>query len=247
MPDSYRWMASCYDQEWFGLIAIVCGVGRMVKRLEIDMAENDHLKARFSRVYATNLWLDDESISGPGSRKDSPPVVAAVSALSYVFERYQISSMADVPCGDLNWIAPFMQQNRAVAYKGYDIVPPLVENNQRQHPGIHCEVRDAVHEVLPYADLIFSKDLLIHLNFQDINSLMHNFALSGSRYIMVTNNFGLGNSDLMEEIHGDSACRYVDLMDAPFRYPDPLWRTDFFGLWSSKDLLTFFEDLETPR
>ena len=194
------------------------------------------LEARFTRVYATNLWEDSESISGPGSRVGSEPVSEALDALRFVCREFSITSISDIPCGDLNWIKTFLADSPSITYKGYDIVKPLLERNQQVYPEIACDFLDITRQVPPRTDLVLCKDLIIHLNDDDIRLTLTNIKNSGSKYLLVSNNFGMANSDLREHLHGDSACRYVDIMTFPFRYSPPLWKTSYLGLWELASL-----------
>lgn len=202
----------------------------------LDTAVDQHISSRFTRVYATNLWEDAESKSGPGSRNNSPEVIESIQALEYIVDAYQVKSLVDIPCGDLNWIKNFVMSRADIEYYGFDIVAPLIEHNKSVHPDINCAVLDVVTSSPPKVDLVFSKDLIIHLNDNDIIKMLNNIKLSGSKYLLASNNFGLPNSDLLEHIHGDSACRYVDILAYPFKCSPPIWRSNFLGLWKLSDM-----------
>ncbi len=99
----------------------------------------------FSNVYKKQLFGRSESASGPGSS-----IVAAsrvVDELPILLARFSIKSIADVPCGDLNWL-----QNidfKGIDYSGYDIVPELVNSLEDKYPSYKFSVLDASLEVLP--------------------------------------------------------------------------------------------------
>ena len=44
-----------------------------------------------------------------------------------VMEKYSINSIADIPCGDFNWMRLVDFKN--VEYTGYDIVSEIINNN----------------------------------------------------------------------------------------------------------------------
>ena len=201
-----------------------------------NMLHNVELESRFTRVYATNLWEDPETISGPGSRLDSDPVIEALNALELICLKYGIKSINDIPCGDLNWISKFLNEYPSIQYTGFDIVKPLVDRNRQVFPSIDCRMLDITFQIPPKADLILCKDLIIHLNDDDIRRTLTNIKKSGSTYLLASNNFGMPNGDLRENQHGDSACRYVDILTEPFNYPPPMWKTHYLGLWKIADL-----------
>src|SRR5215212_936359 len=81
------------------------------------------LEQRFRRIYDTNLWGAPASASGLGSELDA--TAALRTELPRLFQRLQVTSLLDAPCGDAGWI------NRTeldVHYLGVDIVAALIES-----------------------------------------------------------------------------------------------------------------------
>lgn len=189
---------------------------------------------RFTQYYDTNHWADPESRSGPGSRQDSPQVLHALEALATVTERYAIRSIADIPCGDFNWMGAYLKAWPDVEYSGFDIVAKLVDRNRRVFPGRRFARLDIVVSVPPPADLIFSKDLINHLEDREIVQAVAHMRRSGSAYLLATNNFGYVNVPLTRDRYHSS--RHVDLTAAPFHYPRPLWHDHYLGLWRLADM-----------
>jgi hypothetical protein len=188
----------------------------------------------FSHYYHTNHWADAESRSGPGSRQDSPSVQHALKILSDVTDRYAICSLADIPCGDFNWISAYLMAWPQVDYTGFDIVAKLVKRNQVAFPSRKFARLDIVVSVPPPCDLIFCKDLLNHLESSEIVQAIANMRLSGSRYLLASNNFGYVNEEMTRSRYISS--RHVDLTAAPYRYPQPLWHDHYLGLWKLADM-----------
>jgi hypothetical protein len=204
-------------------------VGEHVERaLSARVEANQALVDRFSRVFQENIWGDCESVSGIGSRRDAYSVVLAISALRIIKEQIGFVSLNDIPCGDFNWIGTFLENNPEVSYRGFDIVPGLIQQNRMLYPSYKFDFLDITSTLPPIADLIFSKDLFNHLTFIDIRNALSNMKKSGSQYLLATNNFGFKN----DELAGDpGASRYLDLCAAPLDLQSPTWRTDYFGLW----------------
>lgn len=191
-------------------------------------------KARFTLYYRTNHWADPESRSGAGSRKDSHSVQHALATLASVTKLYTIRSIADIPCGDFNWISAHLVAFPDVKYGGFDIVTDLVKRNQRAFPIRRFAKLDIVSSVPPPSDLIFCKDLINHLEDQEIVQAVTNMRQSGSRYLLATNNFGHANMKLKRTRFISS--RHVDLTTAPFCYSPPLWHDHYLGLWLLADM-----------
>jgi len=185
-------------------------LGNEVKEVDPKLAK------RFTEIYQNNSWGDPESVSGWGSRVDSPSVEEARSALRYVRETYGFRSMNDIPCGDINWMRLFLAEMPDIKYKGFDIVSPLIEKNRAIFPQFEFYDLDVTMAVLPKADLIFSKDLFNHLPYSAIRKALENMKKSRSTYLLASNNFGFENVELT----GDS--RHIDLCASPFNLAAPI-------------------------
>lgn len=120
------------------------------------------------------------SVSGPGSTLESTIEIRKV--LPKLIDKYNINSIADVPCGDLNWMKEVDLKN--VNYSGFDIVPNIVEKNRMTFSEMQFQVFDAVEEILPETDLIICRDLLIHLTNEQSRKVLANFKKSGSKFLL---------------------------------------------------------------
>ena len=193
-----------------------------------------YLQDRFTQVHDGNFWGDDETRSGPGSRKSSGSVHAALAALQHVKSAYGFDSVIDIPCGDFNWLDQFLDMHPDVAYTGYDIVERLIEDNRKRHPGRVFHHLNIASSVPPRADLSFCKDLLNHLTYADVRRTIANMKASGSTYLLTSNNFNDRPNVDLKNIGGSS--RHLDLVQAPFSFPKPLWNTHYMGLWKIDQL-----------
>jgi 2-polyprenyl-3-methyl-5-hydroxy-6-metoxy-1,4-benzoquinol methylase len=189
---------------------------------------------RFTTVFQKRLWGSDGSLSGPGSRRDNPMVVSAVSGLTAVIAEFQITSIADIPCGDFQFFSDIVADHPGLRYVGYDIVAELIAANRARYPAISFEQFDIVSAVPPRFDLVFCKELLIHLSDEQVKAVLANIRQSGSTYFMASNSFGVENIDLEHNYLGYA--RPIDLLAKPFSLPAPLWRNNFYALWSASDL-----------
>lgn len=104
-------------------------------------------------------------------------------------------------------------------YLGTDIVPELVEANQRKYatPGRSFRVMDVVVTKPPRFEVILCRDCLVHLSFSDILAALKNFKDSGSEYLLTTTMPRIRrNEDIAS---GD--WRAVNFQLAPFHFPPP--------------------------
>src|SRR5579871_5494787 len=78
----------------------------------------DSVEALFTRYYKTNHWESQESVSGPGSELRFTNRMR--QDLSTLIRLFGITSIADAPCGDLNWMR-YVDIGTTCRYIGYDI------------------------------------------------------------------------------------------------------------------------------
>ena len=196
--------------------------------------ERTALGDRFTEVYEKRLWSSRESASGEGSDRDSGQVLHSVDLLNRFTAELGIRSIADIPCGDFNWMPLYLDRNPQVAYTGYDVVPALVERNRAAFPGRRFKVLDITRKAPEQADLVFSKDMVNHLKLDDVWAALENMVASRPKYLLISNNPGFENVEL-DPSH-PHASRHLDLGGAPFNLPEPLYGDHYMRLWRCEDV-----------
>lgn len=180
-----------------------------------ELSELD-LQERFARIYSTNLWSDPETRSGTGSSLDSTRVVRR--ELPRVLKQLGARVLLDAPCGDFSWMQHV--DLSGVEYIGGDIVPSIVAQDQKLHAN---EWRrfielDLTGDELPDADVLLSRDCLVHLSYANIGAVLANIARSNIRYLLMTSFPGRGdNKDII-----DGDWRPLDFEAPPFLFPTPV-------------------------
>ncbi len=177
----------------------------------------------FEKIYRENLWGDAESRSGAGSGLAATEKVRR--GLMDAIQRLDVHSIIDAPCGDYYWLSRVDLSQHLIWYRGLDIVPQVIEQNNRLFATekISFEATDLIKRVPPRADLILCRHLLIHLTLEDCLRVLRNFKASGSRYLMITNQPHIERN---AEIIFTGSYRAVNLYLAPFNFPKPLWSVD---------------------
>jgi hypothetical protein len=173
------------------------------------------LRERFERIYSTNLWSDPESRSGVGSTLDSTRVLR--TELPIALRQLEARVLLDVPCGDFTWME-HVDLSR-IEYIGGDIVPSIIEKNQRLHAS---ESRrfvglDLTRDILPDADVLLCRDCLVHLSYANIRAVLANIARSNIRFVLMTS--FPGRRDNYNVADGD--WRALDFQAPPFSFPEP--------------------------
>ena len=172
-------------------------------------------EAVFSGIFQSNEWHGEDSVSGTGSDLTQTAVVRDL--LPRLFAELEVKTVLDVPCGDFNWMRHV--DLSAVHYTGADIVSELVDANARRYGNEtrKFERVDLIAGPVPRADLVFCRDCLVHLSYNDGMRALANIAASGSRYLLSTTFPGVRNRDIVT-----GQWRPLDLEAAPFNLLAPL-------------------------
>ena len=180
----------------------------------------------FAGIYESFGWEPSadgskETRSGPGS------YVARTNAsrafLSDVLRRFNVGSVLDAGCGDVNWqgLTPGIDE---VDYFGIDIVPQMIADNVRRLGGPGRRMRFAVKDVVkddlggPY-DLVLCRDTLFHLPLWDAVQALRNLQATDARYFLSHYDEDL-NTNWPDIPAG--GWHMINLLAPPFKLPPPL-------------------------
>jgi hypothetical protein len=168
----------------------------------------------FEKIHSRNLWKSSETVSGPGSELKS--TVELRKNLNELLNHYSIKSIVDCGCGDFNWMKEIDLSQRN--YHGIDIVKNLIDRNKKQFskPNIIFSEGNLLNDKIPKADLLLCRDVLVHLNLEQIKNALENIINSGSAYFLLTSFTGIENKNTFT---GD--WRPINLQAAPFNFPEP--------------------------
>lgn len=213
-------------------------------RLKFD---NRKLERKFSRVYSNNLFNGSLSLSGNGSDLDQTKEVAI--ALPKLVKSLGIRSILDVPCGDLYWMSRIDFGN--VAYIGADIVQEVIDSNINRYAAdskVFIQL-DITKSVPPKVDIVFSRDLFVHLSTKDIKFALKNIFASKSEYLAMTTFSGAHDYSNLRKISRGIGWRPINFQSQPWSFPTPLqiidekcteqggnWSDKCIGVWRIKDL-----------
>ena len=176
------------------------------KKLEMDKT--------FEKIYDSNFWGSKESKSGPDSQLKNTENIR--KKLPEIFEKYNIKSVLDVPCGDYNWMKNVKKDG--IKYIGGDIVPKIIAENNKKYKDDNTQFRklDITKDKLPKSDMIICRDCFQHLSDENVKKAIENFKNSGSTYLLVTNYpWTLENWDIK-----DGDFRPLNLCEEPFNFSE---------------------------
>ena len=185
------------------------------KKLEDRLLSLPTPQERFDFIYKNRFWTSKESVSGTGSTLEATASIRY--HLPIIFEKFQIKTFLDAPCGDFHWMRGVLKQHRHIQYIGGDIVEELIrKNNQRySNDNISFSTLDITSDPLPDADLMLVRDCLFHLSYADINLFLENLSKSNISYILTTSHReGVKNRDIVTGSYRD-----IHLFSDPFNWP----------------------------
>lgn len=190
----------------------------------VTVKGTEEIENVFTKIYETNFWGSEESVSGAGSTITDTE--ATRRGLQEVLQRFDIKSIADAPCGDFNWMKLVDLKDRI--YVGLDIVKPIIDENNRQYASATRTFKhlNLLNESIGRADLVLTRDLFVHLTFDEIFAVIKNFKRSGSKYLLVTTHPEVESN--LDIVTGD--WRRLNLEKPPFNFPKPVVLIEEVGI-----------------
>lgn len=184
----------------------------LAQQLESITKNTADMKPIFENIIRNHHW--SEVVCGSGSTlKNTKPLR---DQLVPFLEKHNITSMADIPCGDFSWMSQ-VAFPEGFRYIGGDIVGFMVEEAKKKHPGVELIEFDLSKDPLPTVDLLFCRDCLFHFSKKDIDIALDNIARSSVKYVMFTSYYDGDNRDINT---GDF--RNLDFLKEPFNFPNPI-------------------------
>lgn len=189
----------------------------------------------FTNIYRGNRWFGKESVSGQGSNIEQTKII--IQEIPTLIRKLEASTFLDIPCGDFFWMSKV--DLTGVNYLGADIVEPLILKNIKKYAGdnIHFKKMNLIADQLPAVDIVFCRDCLVHLSYDDIFKAISNVCTSESVFL-VTTTFP---SRTVNENIKTGEWRTINFEIAPFHFPKPLQVidegcTEYRGAYSDKAL-----------
>lgn len=220
------------------MIGTLRGLAARFRRSRVGsrLALGQGMSAReiFRKIYQDNYWGNTDSRSGAGS--DLSQTAEVRRSLPELIEALGIQTMLDIPCGDWHWMK---ELSLNVDYVGADIVPELIQRNQSLYGNDRRRFTtlDLTADELPRVDLVFSRDVLVHLSVEDVFGALNNIRRSGSEYLLTTTFTERSANINIPTGHW----RPLNLQKPPFNFPAPIRLinercTEGDGSWGDKSL-----------
>ena len=136
-----------------------------------------------------------------------------------LFERHNISSIFDAGCNDCNWMKIVSQ---FVQYQGGDISLAMVADVWQRHPELDIVLHDVTTDPIPDVDLLFVRDVAIHLNNHDRRQLWLNWYRSNVPWILITHQTYVDQNTDIEYSTENFPFSAVNWQLPPWNFPAPL-------------------------
>jgi len=139
--------------------------------------------------------------------------------LKDLFEKYNIHSMFDSGCNDCGWMNELIKTTQ-IDYQGGDISPAMIDHVRAVYPTLKVQTHDGTTDPYPLVDLLFVRDVTIHLNNLDKKKLLQNWIASNSPWLLVTHNVEIKHNVDFEYCDAFPFSE-VNWETAPWNFPPP--------------------------
>jgi hypothetical protein len=173
---------------------------------------NINLSQQMSQYFTPEQQARDENRGG-----SSMEYTAKLrQELPLFFKKHKIQSIFDAGCNDCSWMSTLIDN---LEYHGGDISQPMITNLQRRHSNLDIRLHDATTDTFPTVDLLFVKDVTIHLNNADKKKLIQNWLSSNVPWLLITHDEFEDNLDFNYEDGFPFA--FVNWEKEPWNFPKP--------------------------
>jgi hypothetical protein len=160
--------------------------------------------------------------------------------LPALFKKYNIQSIFDAGCNDCSWMSIILDNFK---YLGGDISRPMITDLQSRYPQLDVSLHDVTTDPLPLVDLLFVRDVTIHLNYADKRQVIANWLSSSIPYIMITHDEFKDNVDF--EYADGFPFAFVNWEKDPWNFPKPVECIyeihNSMALWHRDQICPLFE------
>jgi hypothetical protein len=174
---------------------------------------NNNLMKLMSVLFTPQQQMIDNDRGGSDWAYMSNLIVKMV----ILFKEYNIQSIFDAGCNDCRIgtaISPPM------TYLGGDISAAMVADSWAKRPHFDIKLHDATTDPFPTVDLLFVKDVTIHLSNTDRKKIINNWLSSNIPWIMITHDeFETDNKDV--EYYDKFPFSQVNWTLQPWNFPPP--------------------------
>jgi hypothetical protein len=149
------------------------------------------LEEIFTEIYEKNIWGGRPGTFYSGTGSENPSTEIYIAELVRLINEKEIQSVLDIGCGDFRIMDQVIAKTN-ISYLGIDVVAPLVNDLKSKFTtdSVHFAVLNAVKDPLPAADLVTIRQVLQHLNNDQIQSVLSK--VSKFKYALISEHVPIG-------------------------------------------------------
>ncbi len=197
-------------------------------------------KEVFDLIYKNKYWNDTTNLNdfSSGLGTENINTEKYILYLNNFIVSHNINSIVDIGCGDFKIGKKICEKNKLLKYNGVDVSGIITENNNKLYANenINFKCIDASKEDLPFADLCCIRQVLQHLNNNDISNILNK--LKQFKYVLVSEHLPIDEFLIeknKDKLTGPDIRLYdgsgVYISEYPFNIP-------------CKEVLTYREDVD---
>jgi len=175
-----------------------------------DNCESPMRGLQFDKIYDQGKWFEGKHLRHPSdfySNADWPPkdiqrisasgagsdrgyaTVTSLKIITDAISKFNVKSMIDIPCGDVNWIFDSLETDTLPLYIGLDISFGVIDVNKQRfghHKNKHFRFWDATVCPLPATDLVHVRDVIQHMTLDQGVKYFCNVFKSDAKVLITT-------------------------------------------------------------
>jgi 2-polyprenyl-3-methyl-5-hydroxy-6-metoxy-1,4-benzoquinol methylase len=142
----------------------------------------------FNSIYKQKRWMLTKLATESGDGSSIQATEKAQQIISNVIIKYNIKTMYDAACGDMNWMPRVLEKLPNVKYTGADVASIKIKQHQKNTKLKYTfKHADVTNDKIDKYDLILCRDVLQHIPHIDVFKALLNISKSGSSYLLATN------------------------------------------------------------
>lgn len=193
-----------------GILCILLIVLYFINKEDIHQEYNYNI---FDTIYKNAEWGKGDINGGSSGHGSSPEINEMyISYLNEFIKKYNIHSIVDIGCGDWQIMNHIDLTN--VDYKGFDVVDEVINENNKLHKSSSINFyKTNLNDIYDYpsANLLICKDVLQHLDYENINHILSK--LDKYDHVIIINDFS--DNTINHDI-SNGGYRELDLRTEPF-------------------------------
>jgi hypothetical protein len=175
---------------------------------------NSDLQKLFTRFYNPQDQAS-EPMRGPSSLAGTKKIR---DELWLLFEQHGICSMFDAGCNDCAWAQAI---DSRIIYSGGDISAEIIADAHCKFPDLNVQVFDVTTDPIPAVDVLFVRDVAIHLCHADKLRMLHNWLDSSVPWLLTTTDLAhQANIEIEHDANGFPWAG-INWQLPPWNFPEP--------------------------